>query len=127
MLEKEKNRRRFFPAASQDFQNEIPARRTRSEDLIQDFRKLVKNSLGQIGLGVLDARLARQELKSLVGDPALGIPNRSTLRRIVREIKDLAKVFAKNDPGFLRQVERAMGREQETVGKRLAAAKGRAG
>ena len=119
MLEKEGHRRKHFPAASQDLQNELPARRTSSEDLIQDFRRLVKNSEGQIGLAVLDARLAGQEMKSLPG------VSRSVLKRIVREIKELARTFAGNDPGFLRQVERAMGREAETVGKRLATAKGR--
>ena len=123
MIEKERNRRRFIPAASQDFQNELPARQTWSQDLIQNFRRLVKNQIGDLGLSVLDARLARQELKSLVGDPELGSPTRSVLRRIVREIKDLAKDFAKNDPGFLRQIERAVGREAVTASKRLATAR----
>jgi len=41
----------------------------------------------------------------------------------VREIKELAKEFAGDDPGFLRQVERAMGREATTVEKRLATAR----
>ena len=94
MLEKERNRKRFFPTASQEFQPEIPARRTSSEELIQDFRRLVKHSLGEIGLGVLDARLNGQEMRSLVGNPEFGSPTVSKLKRIVRQIKSLAKDFA---------------------------------
>ena len=121
MLEKERNRKRFFPTASQEFQPEIPARRTSSEELIQDFRRLVKHSLGEIGLGVLDARLNGQEMRSLVGNPEFGSPTVSKLKRIVRQIKSLAKDFAGDDEGFLRQVERAMGREAAAEGQSAGA------
>ena len=93
--------------------------------MIDDFRKLVKNKLGELGLGVLDARLSGQEMNDLVGNPELGSPSHAVLKRVVREIKQLAREYAEStgDAGFLRQVERSLGREEETVAKRLLAAR----
>jgi hypothetical protein len=129
-VEKERNRKRFLPSFSinHDSSPELPARPAWSShrsSVIDDFRKLVKNKLGELGLGVLDARLSGQEMNDLVGNPDLGSPSRALLKRVVREIKQLAREYAEStgDAGFLRQVEKAMGREEETVAKRLLAAR----
>jgi hypothetical protein len=77
---------------------------------------------------VLDARLARQETKSLIGRPDLGSPGKYVIKRVVQEIKALARQYASGigDAAFFRDFQRAVGREEETVQKRRAAMTGRA-
>ena len=67
--------------------------------------------------------LAGEETKSLVGREDLGSPGRFVIKRVVQEIKALAREYAQRlgDPAFLRDIERAMEREEATVQKRLAA------
>ena len=90
--------------------------------MIDDFRQLVRNRLGELGIAVLDARLQGQETKSLVGREDLGAQAASSVKRVVGQIKALAREFAQRlgDPAFLRDIERAFEREEETVQKRLA-------
>lgn len=124
MVEKERNRRRFLPTVPID-QAAEPSGTTSGNDggekVIRDFRRLVKRRLGELGAAVLNARLAGGETKSLVGSPALGSPGRWGIKRTVQEIKELAREYAAalGDPGFMRDIERAMGRAEETVAKRL--------
>jgi hypothetical protein len=127
MVEKEKNRRHYLPTVPIDQEAE-PGSMTRDEDggserIVRDFRRLVRSRLGELGAAVLNARLAGEETKSLVGSTALGSPSRWTIKRAVQEIKALARLFADSlgDPGFLRDIERAMGREEGTVAKRRTA------
>ena len=132
MAEKERNRRRFIPtiAIGLDRGDELPERMAwddgGEEKVIEDFRQLVWNRLGELGIAVLDARLAGEETKSLVGREDLGSPGRFVIKRVVGEIKALAREFAQrlDDPGFLREIDRAMGREEATIQKRLMATAG---
>jgi hypothetical protein len=107
--------------------DDLPARASsgqQDDKLVQDFRRLVRSRLGQLGIAVLDARLAGQETKSLIGRPDLGSPGKYVIKRVVQKIKLLAHQYAGSllgDPAFLRDVQRAMGREEETVEKRRAA------
>ena len=57
---------------------------------------------------------------SVVAD--LGSPGRFVVKRVVQEIKALAREYAQRlgDPAFLRDIERTMEREGATVKKRLA-------
>jgi hypothetical protein len=82
-----------------------------------------------LGIAVLDARLQGEETKGLVGREDLGSPGRFVIKRVVQEIKALARDFAQRlgDAGFLRDIERAMEREEATVQKRLATAGARQG
>ena len=131
VVEKEQNRRRFIPTIpiGQDFQpgsvtgDDLPDRASTSQEddkLIRDFRRLVRTRLGELGLAVLDARLAGQETRSLMGRGDLGYPNNYVVKKTVQSIKALARQYAESlgDPVFLRSIERAMGREEETVAKR---------
>jgi hypothetical protein len=45
------------------------------------------------------------------------------VKKVVQQVKELAREYAASldDPGFLRDIERAMGREEETVAKRRTA------
>ena len=126
MVELEKNRRRYLPTVPID-QAAEPSGMTSGSDggekIIRDFRRLVRRRLGEIGVAVLNVRLAGGETKSLVGYPVLGSPGKWGIKRTVQEIKALAKEFAAaiGDPGFMRDIERAMASEEETVAKRRTA------
>ena len=109
---------------------DLPARSLPNNDekIIHDFRRLVRRRLGEIGIAVLDVRLAGGETKSLVGLASLGSPGRFVIKRVVQQVKQLAREYAASldDPGFLRDIERAMGREEETVAKRRTTTAARA-
>jgi hypothetical protein len=132
VAEKERNRRRLLPTVpiGQEFRpggitaNDLTNRASAAQDddtTIDDFRQLVGQRLGQLGLAVLDARLQGQETKSLVGRRDLGSPGRFMIKAAVQRIKALAREFAERraDPAFFRDVIRAMDREGATVQKRL--------
>jgi len=135
IAEKERNRRRFIPTVpitpiGQEFRpgcaTDVPDFRSSGQEddkLIQDFRRLVRNRLGELAIAVLDARLNGQETKTLAERPDLGSPGTYAIKKMVQSIKSLAQEFATaiGDPAFLRDVERAMDREGATVEKRRAA------
>ena len=126
MVEKDRNRRRLMPTIPIDQQCE-PSGMTSDdgggEKVIQDFRRLVKRRLGDIGVAVLDVRLAGGETKGLVGSPSLGSPGRWGIKRTVQQIKQLAREYADSlgDSELLRRIEKAMASEEETVAKRRTA------
>lgn len=127
LVEKERNHRRLLPTISigREFEpggvTDLPARSSPSQDekVIDDFRRLVRQRLGDLGAAVLDVRLAGGETKSLVGSPSLGNPGRWTVKRVVQEIKALAREFFAGDPELLRRVERALRDEAGGGGVRV--------
>lgn len=132
IVQKQQTRRRYLPSVSigQEFvpgdvtAEDLPARSpTDDEKIIEDFRKLVRRRLGDLALAVLDARLDGEETKALVGCPSLGSPGKWVIKRLVCQIKQLAREFAAtlDDPGLLRRIERAMVGEEATAAKRQAA------
>ena len=133
LAKKERARRRYLPSIRLGRESEVgtipaeslPAAPPPQGDptLIGRFRDLVGQRLGDLGITILDARLAGQELKDLIGRPELGAPGRTRLRNLVRRIKSLAAEFAREtgDEAFARDVQRAMEREGRTIAKRLAA------
>lgn len=134
MVEKDRNRRRLVPTVPIGQQFEpggvtaddlpSPSAAERDDRVIDDFRRIVGSRLGELGLTVLDGRLAGEETKSLVGRADLNYPGKYVIKRVVQEIKALAREYADTlgDPAFMREVRRAMEREGETVRKRLAGA-----
>ena len=82
---------------------------------------MVAKRLGELGVAVLDARLVGQETKSLVGREDLGSPGRFTIKATVQRIKSLAREYAQwlGDPALLRDIERAMEKEEATAQKRI--------
>jgi len=126
MVEKERNRQRYLPTVPID-QAAEPSGMTSGdgggEKIIKDFRRLVQRQLGELGVAVLNVRLAGGEVKSLVGSTALGSPGKWGIKRAVQQLKQLAGEFAAaiGDPGFLRDIERAMASEEATVAKRRTA------
>ncbi len=90
--------------------------------MIHDFRRLVRKRLGDLGVAVLNARLAGEETKSLVGRAERGSPGKFVVKRVVCQIKELVREYARSlgDSELLRRIERAMASEEETVAKRQA-------
>jgi hypothetical protein len=139
IAEKERNRRHYLPTVpiQQEFEpggvtgDDLPGRSPPPDDdgerVVRDFRKLVRRRLGEIGVAVLNVRLGGGETKSLVGLPALGSPGKWVIKRVVQQIKELAREYATSldEPGFLRDIERAMASEEATVAKRRTATAGR--
>ena len=134
MIEKDRNQRRLLPTVpiNQEFEpggvtaDDLPAKSWAGADdekIIRDFRRLVKRRLGEIGLAVLDVRLAGEETKGLVGRPDLGSPGKWGIKRVVQQVKELAKEYAASlgDSELLRRIEKAMADESETVQKRRTA------
>jgi hypothetical protein len=132
MKSKDGNRRRYLPSVSirQSFEpggvtgDDLTARLTWSgldNEMVAEFRRLVRERLGDLALAVLDARLSGQQTKALVGLPELGSPDKNRIKRVVQQLKSLGRSFAasQGDEAFARDVERALGREKETVAKRL--------
>jgi hypothetical protein len=132
LVEKERNRRRNIPTTSisQEFTpgcatpDELPAKSVPQDDdkVIEGFRELVRRRLGDLGIAVLDTRLDGSETKCLVGSPSLGSPGKWIIKKVVSEIKILAREYAVmvGDSELLRRIERAMRAEEETVGRRQA-------
>jgi hypothetical protein len=130
IVEKERNRRHYLPTVSigQEFGGvtDLPARSWTTNDdekVVDDFRQLVRKRLGKIGVAVLDVRLGGGETKSLAGSPEVGGKGRYVIKRVVQQIKALAREYAGSlgDPELLRRIEKAMAGEEETVEKRRAA------
>ncbi|MHB8973755.1 MAG: hypothetical protein ACYC3X_15405 [Pirellulaceae bacterium] len=120
---KEFNRRRYLPSVpiTTDFEPGRVANDGEDLDVIEGFRRLVRERLGELALSVLDVRLSGQETQSLIGVEELGRPGKNQIKMTVRQIKSLAREYAEamGDQEFLRDVDRTMGRERETVNKRL--------
>ena len=128
LVEKERNRRRLLPTVPIE-RDDLSARQPAQDDekVIQDFRKLVRRRLGQLGVAVLDVRLAGGEVKGLVGRPDLGSPGRWGIKNAVQRIKELAREYAQSlgDSELLRRIERAMASEEETIQRRRATTRAR--
>lgn len=136
LVEKRQTRRRLLPAVSigtefrpgQATPDDIPARSAPGdEEMVEEFRRLVRDRLGDLALAILDQRLTGEaETKSFVGAEEFGRPTSYRIKQTVKAIKTLAQEFARaqNDPEFLSMVERAMAGEKETVRRRFGARTG---
>ena len=126
---KDRNGRRLIPTVpigSTSGVDDVPDRDAAGnkddEQLISDFRILVRDRLGQLGIAVLDARLQNQETRSLIGRKDLGSPGGYQVKAIVQMVKALTSEYAERigHSAFLRDVQRAMAREGATVKKRIS-------
>jgi len=109
-----KRRRRFTPLPDDELQEKQPQS---NEDLINDFTRWIKKTLGPSAVAVFLARLAGQDIKDLVGTD--GIPSMFRLKTIARAIKASAMDWAGTDPVFQEKIRRLMDAERLTVAKRF--------
>jgi hypothetical protein len=121
--EKTRNRRRWMTAVDPTVMAGQYAGRAPYSDVVDQFRSLVAQRLGKVALEILDARLAGEDIKNLVGKSTIGTPSAYYIKREVLAIKELARQFASQlgDPTFSGMVFRAMDSERMTVAKRQAA------
>ena len=86
--------------------------------LIRDFVEFLRRSLGELAVRVFLHRLAGGETRELFGKAG----SRHEIKQVIRDIKGAAREFAERsgDPAFVNMVQRAMGREAATVGKRFS-------
>ena len=94
IAEKTRNRRKWMqPADPTAMAERLPGRQPYS-DLIDRFRKLVADRLGQVSLTILDARLSGEDTNNLVGRADIGTPSAFYIKKEVQAIKKLAQRFA---------------------------------
>jgi len=138
IVEKQKNRRRLIPTVPirREFvpggvmADDLPSRYEPGDDaLIEHFRELLQQRLGDLAVAVFDQRLEGKETKELIGRPEIGSPGRQKIKTVVQKIKKLAWDFAlkSDNPTFFMNVERAMAEEAATVERRKATTRRRAG
>ena len=124
IVEKNRNRRKWMQNADPvEIAERTPQRASHSQEIIDLFRKLVRQRLGELALAILDQRLAGKETKNLVGNVEFGMPSAFSVKRTVGEIKELAQRFAARigDSDFANMVSKAMERESATIEKRKMA------
>jgi hypothetical protein len=121
--EKSRNRRKLMTAVDPTVMAGQFVGREPYSDVIDQFRQLVAQRLGKLALAILDARLAGEDTKDLIGMAAIGTPSAFLVKRETRAIKDLARQFAQRlgNLAFAAMVTRAMDAERRTVEKRQAA------
>ena len=100
-----------------------PGKVSQSPEIIDVFRKLVRQRLGELALAILDQRLAGKETKKMIGNVEIGTTSAFYVKKAVGEIKDLAGRFAARigDQSFADMVSKAMERESATIEKRKMA------
>ena len=113
LVEKRRSRRRL---GSAEVTPEIATQSSLGdESAIEEFRRLVRERLGDLGLAVLDVRLQGGDVKSLANSGQTSY----RIKQLVQAIKALAAEFGDED--FRAMVEKAMASEQRTLAKRFAA------
>jgi hypothetical protein len=118
ILEKRRNRRKWMQNADPTaIAERTPQRSAGNSEIIDVFRRLVKERLGELALSVLDQRLSGGETKELVG---IGTQSAFYVKQSVQSIKELAQRFAVKigDNSFADMVSKAMAAESETIEKR---------
>jgi hypothetical protein len=123
IVQKRQNQRKWMTAVDPVAMADRFAGRAPYSDLIDQFRNLVAQRLGKLALEILDARLAGEDSKKLVGKAANGTASAYYIRRETSALKRLAYEFAQQtgDPAFLRLVDQAFSAQAATVKKRQQA------
>ena len=121
IVEKRRNRRKWMQNADPvAIAERTPERASQSHEIIDVFRQLVRERLGNLAVQILDQRLSGEETKKMVG---IGTVSAFYVKKEVQAIKELAQRFAFRigDQSFAQMVSRAMEREAETLAKRKMA------
>lgn len=120
LAQQRRTRRKSIPAMSLSGDKEaamdIPAPQPESGTLIQAFREFLREKHGERAVQVFDQRVGGGDVKELIGN---GLTSYA-LKELVKRVKNAARDFAADDPGFLAMVEKAFRDEARTVGRRFA-------
>jgi hypothetical protein len=105
-----RKRRRELPA-------DLPARAAPQDDtVIEQFRRWLRERLGDEAVRVFDQRLEGLDTKALVGSQGM---SSYRVKALVNAIKAAAVAWGQSDPEFLTRVQRLMGEEVGTMAKRF--------
>ena len=117
IVEKNRNRRKWMLNADPVAMAERHPSKETDSTVIDVFRRLIRQRLGELALQILDQRLSGGETKKLVG---IGTASAFYVKKTVAEIKELAQRFAAKigDNNFADMVSKAMATEAETIEKR---------
>ena len=121
---KDRHRRKWFQSADPTVMAGQYAGRGVYSGLLDDFRKVVKEKLGDdLAMAILDTKLAGEDAKSLVGNASVGSPSIYNIKQSMRALKKLAQEFAvkTGNTEFINLLDRAKASEMATVEKRKAA------
>jgi hypothetical protein len=123
VAEKTRHRRQWMQSVDPVAMADRYAGREPYSSLLDEFRQLVSDKLGRLGLAILDQRLRGEETKDLVSRAEFGTPSAYIIKREISEIKKLAERFAaqSGDPAFANMLAKALAAEAETVARRKAA------
>ncbi len=120
--EKNRNlRRRLIPTDPSVMASMYAGRRSSNSNLIEQFRELVRERLGDLALAILDERLQGKDTKNLVGKSEFGTPSAFYVKKQVQAIKKLADAFAARHGDFSNLLAKAMDAEAKTIAKRQRA------
>jgi len=108
-----RRRKRIRDLPDDQIQREKPQS---DEDLVHDFRVWLRQRHGEPAVKVFDARLNREDIKSLIGQDGITAYG---LKLIVSQIKASAVLWAGTDPVFQLKVRRLMDAESQTLAKRF--------
>ena len=125
IMEKIRNRGRRVTAVDPSLMAELQPSRQPYSAVVDKFRDLVADEIGELGVAILDQRLRGEDTKALVGQMELGRPSVWQVKQTVSAVKELAQRYAARigGPDFADMVSTAMDREAATVSKRQAARK----
>jgi hypothetical protein len=105
-----RKRRRELPA-------DLPARAAPQDDtVIEQFRRWLRERLGDEAVRVFDQRLEGLDTKALVGSHGM---TSYRVKALVNAIKAAAVAWGQSDPEFLARVQRLMGEEAGTMARRF--------
>lgn len=103
---------------SNELPGDVPSRQPVSDATITHFRAWLRLRYGPVHERVFDHRLDGGDTGELLGKP--GLETSYKLKRVVREIKEAVRDFARNDPELSRMVVQAFSDEDVTMKKRFA-------
>ena len=96
---------------------DLPARAAPQDDMvIEQFRRWLRDRLGDEAVRVFDQRLEGLDTKALVGSQGM---SSYRVKSLVSAIKAAALAWGRSDPEFLSRVQRLMGEEAGTMAKRF--------
>ncbi len=99
---------------------DVASREPASDATINHFRAWLRLRYGAVHQRVFDHRLEGGDNRELLRQP--GTETSYQLKKVIREIKEAVRDFARSDPELLRIVMQAMEKEEVTMQKRFAGA-----
>jgi hypothetical protein len=103
---------------SHELPADVPSRSSVDDSIIESFRAWLRLRYSPLHQAVFDHRFDGGDTSDLLGSHDL---TSYRLKKIVRDIKEAARDFARNDPAFLQMVMRAFSTEAETMKTRFGA------